>query len=292
MLVQRPEKVIVSGQLHPQPAGKPVKNADVGTLVVGTLWCGRGHLGWHKNVVDGRDVEGTNAREFGELSSSVPLTDSCCRLHDYCPVYTVKGSGVAMCSAHEADWDALRRQTNRMELHDARWADVAAPFLKEGPLPAFVPYSECGSIDVVGGSSAAFASGCDCDKAFLECLALAEGQEPEAATFVREVYFHTMVSFGTALPRSVVSTALTTNVDRQCIARYGNHFVRDIRTDRYQCDCSSACGAGGGQDRAWCYTKAQCGEFATFGYWDFCDKFCFPLPGESCAGYEESNIVD
>jgi hypothetical protein len=207
-------------------------------------------------------------------------------MHDYCPAYAKPGGTHGLCAKAGWDkaWHDLRDATLAMDLGAERWEEVSKPFLKGG-LPGFVPYEECGPIEDIGGTREAFASACECDRAFLQCVNAAGRQpgETDSASFIREVYFHTALNV--KLPLGPLSKLLTTNVDRDCIEREGDKFVRDYRTDRFKCACKGGCGAGAGEDRAWCYTKDDCGAPSTFGKWDFCDKFCFDGK-ELCNGYD------
>jgi len=279
-----------SPRLRPEPLGEPTRNVDAGTLLVGTLWCGKGHLLWHHNVVDGREIMGTNARSFGELSTVAPHLDSCCRMHDYCPWYADEGDSHGRCASdeHVSAWRRLVEQTLRMDLQDQRWGEVAAPFVGSDGLPGFVPYEQCGRIeDRPALNHEVFASACECDRAFLQCVNSAARIEDEyhPANFIREVYFHTAIAV--AVPLGPLSRLLETNVDRNCIERQDDGtFLRDLRTDRFGCLCKGACGAGAGEAKAWCYTEGDCGAPAMLGNWDFCDKFCFDSP-TACRGYKE-----
>jgi len=281
-------RLLAEPDIKPKPLPEPAHNVDAGTLLVGTLWCGKGHLLWHHNVVEGREIQGTNAKHFGELSTAAPYLDSCCRLHDYCPWFAKEGDPQGYCSSaqHVTKWTALRDQTLKFDLEDAAWGAVSKPFLGEKALPGFVPYEQCGPIEEPGGRSMKFASGCACDRAFLSCLNGVDRRQPRerpAVEFIREVYFHTALTV--RIPLGPLSKLLTTNVDRHCIEREPGKFVRDMHTDRFHCVCSGGCGAGSGEDRAWCYTKDKCGAPSTLGHWDFCDKFCFDS-AYLCRGYD------
>jgi len=281
--------------LRAESLGEPTRNADAGEMFLGTLWCGQGHLAWHHNVVQGKEVPGTNAKSFHELSDLVPLVDSCCRMHDYCPAYAKAGDPKAWCASekkHIEDWNALRDLTLSLDLVHPSWSEVQATLTEEGPLPPWIKYETCGEIEEIGGSDLPFGLDCECDRALLTCLTRAAEipGETTAANFIRETYFHT------ALNVPGIRSIFTTNVDRHCLEREEDgHFVRDVRTDRDHCVCTGGCGAGAGEDRAWCYTGSwsgagdKCGEHGYWGQWDYCDKFCY---GSDCAGYDKKFVYD